>query len=52
LTLTFARIGCDLKIFDLLKESDKPLTVGQLVEKTNADPVLLGMVGLFLELLD
>ncbi|KAJ5669292.1 hypothetical protein N7462_010362 [Penicillium macrosclerotiorum] len=36
------RIGLDLKIFDILAESDHPLTVKDLAAKTNAAPTLLG----------
>lgn len=36
------RIGCDLKLFNILAESPTPLTVESLAEKTGAAPTLLG----------
>jgi len=40
--LALVRIGCDLKLFNHLCESDTPLTVDVLAQKTGAAPVLLG----------
>jgi demethylsterigmatocystin 6-O-methyltransferase len=37
-----AKIGVDLKIFQILKESEDPVTVSQLAEKSGAAPGLLG----------
>lgn len=39
--LAAARIGMDLKLFDILAESPKALTVSELSEKTGAAPLLL-----------
>lgn len=36
------RIGADLKLFNFLAESSSPLTVDELSQKTEADPVFLG----------
>jgi hypothetical protein len=36
------RVGIDLKIFDLLADSQSPLSLEQLTQATGADPVLLG----------
>jgi hypothetical protein len=40
--VTLVRIGCDLKLFNILSESPTPLTVAALAEKTGAAPTLLG----------
>ncbi len=40
--LVMAKIGVDLKIFQILKESEDPVTVSQLAEKSGAAPGLLG----------
>ena len=37
-----ARIGIDLKLFELLAASDNPMTLDQLQQKTGAAPILLG----------
>lgn len=37
-----ARVGSDLKIFKALAETDAPLTVDDLVERSGAAPQLLG----------
>ena len=39
--MTVVRIGCDLGLFRLLSESDKPLSVDELAETTGAAPSLL-----------
>ena len=39
---TVARIGVDLKLFEILAESDKPQDVATLAKETGAAPVLLG----------
>ena len=36
------RIGCDLKLFNILAENPNPLTVDSLSQKTSAAPTLLG----------
>jgi len=36
------RIGCDLKLFNLLTESATPLTLNELSKTTGAAPGLLG----------
>lgn len=40
--VALVRIGCDLKLFNILFESSTPLTVADLSEKTGAAPTLLG----------
>ena len=42
LQIAGVRTGIDLKLFDQLAASDKPLTLDQLTQTTGADPVLLG----------
>lgn len=41
--LAVIRIGLDLDLFTLLVESESPLTLDQVSQKTNTDPNLLGM---------
>ncbi|KAJ5921469.1 S-adenosyl-L-methionine-dependent methyltransferase [Penicillium verhagenii] len=38
------RIGIDLKLFEVLTQSETPLTVDDLSKKTGANPVLLGRI--------
>lgn len=40
--LTAVRMGCDLKLFTILKDAGQPLTVEQLAKQTGAAPALLG----------
>lgn len=42
LEVAVARIGCDLKIFNLLAASGKPMSLEQLEQETGAAPVSLG----------
>jgi hypothetical protein len=42
LQISSVRVGCDLKLFDLLAGSDTPLSVEQLQKQTGAAPVFLG----------
>ena len=42
LQLASVRIGIDLKLFEILTESDDPMTVEQLAASTGASPSLLG----------
>ncbi|KAL2819632.1 S-adenosyl-L-methionine-dependent methyltransferase [Aspergillus cavernicola] len=44
LQLSLAKIAIDLDIFRTLKESESPVTLAQLVEKTGAAPRLLGRI--------
>ncbi|KAJ5725492.1 uncharacterized protein N7483_006849 [Penicillium malachiteum] len=44
LQLAALRVGVNLKLFNYLAESEKPLTVAELSEKTSADPVFLGRI--------
>ncbi|CAI7614810.1 unnamed protein product [Penicillium glandicola] len=44
LQVTAVRIGCDLKLFNLLAESSIPLTVHDLSKTTGAAPALLGRI--------
>jgi hypothetical protein len=37
-----ARVGIDLGIFEALKTTQQPLSVGELAEKSGASPKLLG----------
>lgn len=40
--LAMCKIGGDLDLFQVLKDSGKPVTLSQLAEKTGAAPGLLG----------
>ena len=40
--LTALRIGCDIKLFNILQDAGKPLTVDDLAAKTSVAPILLG----------
>jgi demethylsterigmatocystin 6-O-methyltransferase len=40
--MALAKIGVDLRIFDILKNSEKSLALSQLAEKSGAAPELLG----------
>lgn len=40
--LAMCKIGADLNLFQALKDSDKPVTLSQLAEKTGAAPGILG----------
>ncbi|QLI74708.1 Demethylsterigmatocystin 6-O-methyltransferase [Metarhizium brunneum] len=42
--IALVRIGCDLRLFDILAESPTPLSVDVLSQKTGAAPTLLGRV--------
>jgi hypothetical protein len=38
-----ARVGRDSKLWTVLTESDGPMTLAQIAEKTGFDPILLSM---------
>ena len=38
------KVGCDLVVFKTLSESKKPLSVKELAEPSDADPVLLSRI--------
>lgn len=42
LAMASIRVSMDLKIFNLLSESEKPMTLDDLTEKSGADKILLG----------
>lgn len=42
--LAAVRIGCDLKLFNILTESATPLTTAELVKVTGAAPELLARI--------
>ncbi|KAI0097434.1 S-adenosyl-L-methionine-dependent methyltransferase, partial [Nemania sp. FL0031] len=44
LELTVARIGADLEIFKILKDSEHPLSTAELAETTHAAPIVLSRI--------
>lgn len=43
LQLYMTRVGYDSKIWAVLSESDSPLSLAQIAEKTGFDPILLSV---------
>jgi predicted transcriptional regulator len=38
-----ARVGTDVRLFEVLSESERPMTSDELAQKTNVDPNLMSM---------